>query len=221
MLQRLLFLFQPEDRAQRVEQELAALEAQLLGAASDYRATLLARAADLCIAAGDDERARTYFGRAIDAYLEFGYYDVAAALCQRVIELYPTVVRTRCTLAFLALGRDLPHLPFRDVLEDARREIGHYVAAAWHASLERLAAERLRLMADVTDRHDIREVIGEYLLELGDSAGADGVFGSVNAERNQVQVPATVDQRERWARALRVSIVSPVAAAAAAPEVQA
>jgi hypothetical protein len=216
MLQRLKSLFQRESAAECFRKELAVLEEQIEGAACDYRATLLARAADRCVEAKDD-RALVYFGRAIDAYLEFGYYDVAASVCQQVIQLYPQVVRTRCTLAFLSLGRDLPHLPFRDVLEDARREIGHYVAAARHAGLEQLAAERLRLMAEVTDRHDLREVIGEYLLELGDSEGADEVFGSVYGERNHVQEPASLDQRERWAQALLVSVVSPRKAPAIEP----
>jgi hypothetical protein len=219
MLNRLSSLFRPADPAQLLEQELAELEAQVEGAARDYQATILARAADRCVAAGDDARALGYFGRAIDAYLEFGYFDVAAGLCRRVIELFPAVVRTRCTLAFLSLGSGLPHLPFHDLLRDARREIGEYVEAARRAGLEELAAERLFLMADATDSAEIRELIGECLLELGAAERADFVFGNVNAERNEIQLPPIEDQRIRWARALRVSIVSP--AAVSAPEVQA
>jgi tetratricopeptide (TPR) repeat protein len=219
MLNRISSLFQKPDPAQQLESDLAELEAQVTGAARDYQATILARAADRCVSAGDDDRALGYFGRAIDAYLEFGYFDVAAALCRRVIELFPQVVRTRCTLAFLSLGRGLPHLPFNDLLQDARREIGDYVHAARRAGLEELAAERLFLMADSTDSPEIRELIGECLRELGAAARADSVFGTVNAERNDIPLPPLEDQRIRWARALRVSIVSP--AAVTAPEAQA
>jgi hypothetical protein len=219
MLNRISSLFQRPDRATQLERELAALEAQVAGAARDYQATILARAADRCVSAGEDERALAYFGRAIDAFLEFGYFDVAAALCRRVIDLFPHVVRTRCTLAFLSLGRGLPDLPFDDLLSDARRDIGDYVLAARRAGLEELAAERLFLMADATDGSEVRELIGECLLELGAAERADYVLGTVNAERNDLPLPALEDQRIRWARALRVSIVSP--AAVTAPEVQA
>jgi len=219
MLNRISSLFQKPDPALQLEHDLAELEAQVAGAARDYQATILARAADRCLSHGDEQRALVYFGRAIDAYLEFGYFDVAAALCRRVIELFPQVVRTRCTLAFLSLGRGLPHLPFTDLLQDARREIGDYVHAARRAGLEDLAAERLFLMSDATDSPEISELIGECLLELGSSERADYVFGMVNAKRNDVALPPVEDQRIRWARALRVSIVS--STPAAIPEAQA
>jgi tetratricopeptide (TPR) repeat protein len=207
MLQRFSSLFQRQI-SPKLEEELAALESQAQGAARDYRATILARAAERCVDADEGGRALAYFGRAIDCYLEFGYYDVAANLCRRVIELYPQVVRARCTLAFLSLAEGLPHQPFHDALADARREIGGYVQAARAAGRDGIAIERLHLMAESTDNPDVREVIAEFLLELGDVGGADEVFGTVYAERNDIGVPRLEEQRERWAEALRTAVVT-------------
>jgi hypothetical protein len=167
MLRRLSSLFRSAGPAPPGAVPSVFLEDGLEDAAPDYRATMFARAAERFAATGQHDLAQSYFGRAVDAYLEFGYYDVAAALCRRMIELYPQVVRARCTLAFLSLGRDLPHLPFHDLLEDARREIGAYVRAAEAAGVQALAVERLALMVGVTDDSRLRALIGECALELG------------------------------------------------------
>lgn len=218
MLQRFFARFQRSDAEQQLAQELRTLEEQAQGAAWDYRAHLYARAGDLCVSAGDRDRALAYYGQAIDAYLEFGYYDVAANVCRKVLEVAPDVVRTRCTLAFLSLGKGLLEHPFRAAIEDARGEIGEYVRAARRAGQESVAAQRLRMMAEATDSHEVRELIGESLLELGDPVAADEVFGAIHAERNQLRTPSPEDQRERWARVLRLSVAPPAAAAdAAAP----
>jgi tetratricopeptide (TPR) repeat protein len=201
-------LFQHGQPDERFEQALATIEEPMDVAARDYPPKLLARAGEQCVKAGNEPRALACFGCAIDLYLELGCFDDAVAVCRRVVELYPRVVRARCTLAFLKLGQALPHQPFQELIEDARREIGAYVGAAHFAGHQELAAKRLRLMASVTDRHELRELLGEYLLDLGDHLGADEVFEVIHAERNQPQPPAARDQRERWALALRVPVAS-------------
>lgn len=62
------------------------------------------------------------------------------------------------------------------------------------------------MMADATDSLETRILLGEILLELGDVEGADHVLGKVNAERNELIGPPMEEQRERWARLLRVAI---------------
>ena len=196
-------------RSDSLEADLARLEQEAEEATPDYVALLYSRAGDLCVQEGDRKRALSYYGSAIDAFLDVGYYDSAAALCRRVIELSPRVVRARGTLAFLALGEGLQYLPFRGRLEEnARNAIAEYVEAARKAGVEDLAVKRLAIMAESTDNPEIREMIGSYLLELGDAKAADRVLGEVYAERNQVGKPREGDQRKRWAGAMRTSVLS-------------
>ncbi len=192
-----------------LKDELARLEREMEDATLDYVALLNSRAGDLCAGAGESDRALRYYGNAIDAFLDVGYYDSAAATCRRVIELSPAVVRARGTLAFLALGEGLQYLPFHGRLEEnARRSIGEYVEAARRAGVEDLVMRRLAIMAEVTDNPQVREMIGSYLLELGDAEAADRVLGDVYAERNKVGKPREGDQRKRWARALQASVLT-------------
>lgn len=191
-----------------LEAELAEIENRADESNWDFQAHLFNRAGDLCEAAGERQRALAYYGRAIDAHLSNGYFDVAAAMCGKVIDLDPAVLRARCTLAFLSLGKDLLYLPFEGAEGAARAEIERYVEAATAQGKGDYAAQRLSLMAGVTDDHRVREMIGEYLLELGDTSAADKVFGAVYAERNEVADAAPTSQRERWAEALRVEVLT-------------
>ncbi|CAN5221810.1 hypothetical protein BH23GEM4_BH23GEM4_00730 [soil metagenome] len=202
---RFLDRFGDKPSHEKVEEELATLEEQAQAPAPDYRAAALNRAGDLCSQIHDRDRALRYYGRAIDCYLEMGYYDVAASTCRKMIEQAPEVVRARCTLAFLSLGRGLPFLPSDGVLTDASREIADYVGAARNAGQHARAIKRLRLMSGVTDSAEIRGVIGKHLLDLGDASGADRVLQALSLEEAGLQSPAG-DQRERWARVLRLSI---------------
>ncbi|HSM07840.1 MAG TPA: hypothetical protein VLA33_02350 [Gemmatimonadota bacterium] len=194
---------------ERLEEDLAQLEetAETTGSLV-FKAMKLKQAGERAAEAGDEQRAKDFLGRAVDAYLGTGYYDSAAAICRRLIELYPDVVRARGTLAFLALAEGLEHSQFDGLADDARREIGLYVKAAKSKDNDEYAAERLRIMAEATDQEAIRELIGEYLMELGDTAGADAVLGAMFAERNDLSEEPELDQRARWSRALRVTIVS-------------
>lgn len=192
-----------------LEERLAALDSRAEATPSMHRALTFNQAGDLCASEGDTDQALRYYGEAIDAYIDAGFFDSAAVVCRKVIDLSPSVVRAHCTLAFLSLGKGLLYLPFEELAADAHREIGHYVQAAQRQGLEDLAIKRLHMMAEVTDSHEIREMIGEHLMELGDNVGANEVLGVVFAERNHVRERPAENQRERWASALRVSIVGP------------
>lgn len=178
--------------------ELVALEKEAAAAPPQRRAQLYNRLGDAYARAGERSAALTAYGHGIDGYLEYGFYDAAAALCRKLIEFEPGVIRARCTLAFLSLGKEL--------VADAQREITEYVHASRRAGQEDLAIKRLHFMAEATDSLETRMLLGEHLLELGDAEGADRVLGAVYAERNELIGPPMEEQRERWARLLRVAI---------------
>ncbi len=209
MFRDLMSRFRRTGSRERLEEELAQLEeaAETTGSLV-FRAMKLKQAGERAAEAGQEGRAKDLLGRAVDAYLGNGYYDSAASICRRLIELYPDVVRARGTLAFLSLAEGLEHSQFDGLADDARREIGRYVKAAKAKDNEAYAAERLRIMAEATDQEAIREMIGEHLMELGDTEGADTVLGRVFADRNEIGEEHETDQRARWSRALRVTIVS-------------
>src|SRR5690606_16963117 len=89
--------------SQRLEQELGSLERQAAAASPGYETQFLNRAGNLCVEAGQPDRALGYYGRAIDAYLESGRYAAAEVLCGKLLRIAPDAVRVRCTLAWLAL----------------------------------------------------------------------------------------------------------------------
>lgn len=132
------------------------------------------------------------FGRAIDAYLEAGYFDAAAAMCRRLIRLHPEVVRARCTLAFLSIGRR--HLG------DAVQEITEYTMASKRTGTEELAVSRLRLMAQATSDASVRRRIASALAEMGDEEGRDAVLETPPAAEAQ-------DDGKRWERLLAVALL--------------
>jgi len=177
---------------------LDTLEKEAASAPPQRRAQLFNRLGDAYVRAGDRSAAVRAYGRGIDGYLEYGFYDAAAALCRKLIDYDAGVIRARCTVAFLSLGKEL--------FDDAEREIRDYVEASRQAGQEDLAIRRLHFMSEATDNLETRTLIGELLLELGDVEGADRVLGSVHAERNELIGPPMEEQRERWARLLRFAI---------------
>lgn len=146
--------------------------------------------------AGNDVEALACFGRAIDSYLESGYFDAAAALCRRVIRLHPEVVRARCTLAFLSIGR-------RN-LGDAVQEITEYTMAAKRSHTELYAIPRLRLMAQATGDANVLRCIGLALGDLGDGEGSEQVQERIrNLPEKRLE-----DAGERWERLLAVALLN-------------
>lgn len=205
MLRDVLSLFRrvPDDAtvARELRREIESREQFAQDAPLDRQGLLFNRAGDFCFKQGEYAKALRNFGHAIDAYLQLGHLDAAPALCQKVIRVAPEVVRARSTLASISLAEGL----FRD----AQHQIADYVEAANAAAQQRLASERLRLMAAATENNDIRMLMGEYLLELGDPAAADDVFGMVFAERNGLRPPLSSEVEERWGRLLPVALMGP------------
>lgn len=200
----------------RLERELQSLEQQARAASPGYETQFLNRAGNLCAEAGQTARALGYYGRAIDAYLESGRFNAAEVLCSKVLRLSPDAVRARCTLAWLAIGKG-----YRAGTD---REIGDYVAAARGAGKEYLAVKQLRMMSEAAFNPEVRELLGEHLLDLGEYEIAEEVLAAVNEERNGIRRPPVVDEAKLWAKLLRAALMGPeelkeqVAGAASEPE---
>jgi tetratricopeptide (TPR) repeat protein len=193
-----------------LDAELARLELEATAPALDFRAAVLGRAGDLCVSAGDIPRALSYYGRAIDGYLGASYYDSAIALCEKVIELSPGVVRARCTMSFLLLGKDLPYLRARGISSRVRDNLHEYVAAALNAGRGPIAVQRLKMMADVTEIEEVRRLIGDLLFDLQAPDEAAELHYSLFEERADLAVhdpEASTNQRLRWAEMLRIAIM--------------
>ncbi|CAN5624845.1 hypothetical protein BH23GEM6_BH23GEM6_03430 [soil metagenome] len=186
-----------------LERELQTLEQQAEQASPGYETQFLNRAANLCTEAGHTDRALSYYGRAIDAYLESGRFSAAEVICRKILKLAPGTSRARCTLAWLSIGKG--HRTGTD------ENVSAYVGAARAAGDDLFAAKQVRMMADAALSRDLREHLAECLLELGDVEGADAVFGSVLAEANGLKSPPLEDQAKLWGKMLRGALMDPEA----------
>jgi tetratricopeptide (TPR) repeat protein len=189
------------DTAQRLERELQSLEQQARTASPGYETQFLNRAGNLCVEAGEPKRALGFYGRAIDAYLESGRFSAAEVVCKKVLEIAPNAVRTRCTLAWLAIGKG-----YR---AGADQDIAEYVNAAKRAGQEALAARQLHMMAEAAVSPELRERLAEHLLDLGEAADADRVFATVYQERNGLRASPITDEGKLWAKLLKAALMGP------------
>jgi tetratricopeptide (TPR) repeat protein len=135
----------------------------------EQRARLMSKAGEICFAAAQRERALLYFDACIDLYLSIGRFAASAAICEKLVRLNPSVVRARCTLAWLAIARGLE--------DEAQRRIEEYATAAVRLERPTVAQRQLRAMAEEVDSDGVLETIGQALLNLGDAASAERVFG--------------------------------------------
>jgi predicted Zn-dependent protease len=200
-----------DDNEGSLERELAALEAEAAKALPGYEAQFLNRAGDLCLGAGQRGRALGYYGRAIDHCLVAGRYDAAAGICRKLLRISPRAVRTRATLAWLALGKGL--------YGDARREIDDYVKAATRAGEEARAARQLAMMAQATLDPDLRRVLAEHLVRLGNTGDAERIIRELASGRDARTVPSAEQQEKVWAQVLRAALMGPQELDAAADPV--
>lgn len=187
-------------RKKDLERELRALEAEAGAAPTGSGGKFLNRAGDLCAQAGQRARALSYYGRAIDSYLEGGRFDAAGGVCRKLLRISPDAVRARCTLAWLAIGKGLAG--------DATREMTQYVRAASQAGQGKIARKQLHLMAQATPGPALHRLIAELLLELGDETGAERLLQAAgDGEGEEETLPA--DQEVHWARVLRAALMGP------------
>lgn len=212
-----LFQDSPSVEADVTERRLSAIAQRLdqLHEGSPEAARLLNRAGDLELAAGHRDEALKYYGRSVDAHMELLQFDAAAAICRKMLRLVPDVVRARCTLAWLSLGKGL--------LDMAREELEEYVAVARKAKSRHLAAQQLRLMGAYVQDRKFLEFLAEKLRELGDGQGADAVLeGAVDATLSPespgwdpvvfaaLLTPEELEQAKRKGLNLRERITKPI-----------
>lgn len=189
-------LAQPKPGMPNLEQVLANMELRALKVSyPDERARIFNLAGDICFDSGARERALSYFGRAIDVHLDARQLDAVVSVCKKIVRLTPEVVRARCTLAWLALGRG--------VIEEANLRITEYARAAATAGQEQTASRHLRLMTDVAVNQEVLQSLAEALLELGDDVGANRAFGAAMGHAES-KATAPMDSELRWSTVLRV-----------------
>jgi tetratricopeptide (TPR) repeat protein len=152
------------DPAASLPERLKLLEREADQARLGFRGTPLNRAGDLCMQAKQNDQALSYYGRAIDAYLQDGHPELARGVAQKLIRVHPGAVRTYCTLTWLDLGLGY--------LADARTHVGGYVAAARRAGREELAIQQIREMSRTVTDQGFRIAAATALEDLGDHSGA-------------------------------------------------
>lgn len=156
------------DRSERsLEERIAELEAQAGREAAGYQGMPLNRAGDLCLEAGDKERALKFYGRAIDALLEDQQREAARGVANKIIRVHPGAVRTLCTLTWLDLASHhlataLLHL--RDYLDGVER-----------AGMQDIARDHIMEMARVVPEVEFLDAVADALDRLNMSAEADRV----------------------------------------------
>jgi hypothetical protein len=193
-----------EDLARRIEElQVRALQCTIPGES----AALFNRAGDMLLADDDVEGALELYGRAVDSFVEADRFEAGMALCKKIIRTAPDVVRARCTLTWLVIGVGYT--------AEAGKRAREYVSHAERSGRESIARRQLRLMSSVVREHELRLVLADYLLLLGDAEAADTIFGGVYSERNGGPCPVS-DPAAAWACARRESLLRPEPAAAGA-----
>lgn len=143
-------------------------------AAKSERPTEQARvynlAGDMCVDANQLERGLSYYDKAINKYTDSEQYDAAARICEKILALSPASVRPYSTLAWLAIKRGRE--------DDAIKRISQYVGAAELRGLTRLARTFLgKDLLEIAKSDKVLQAIGDGLLQLEDSEGANNAFG--------------------------------------------
>jgi tetratricopeptide (TPR) repeat protein len=183
-------------RSSEATRHVVRMERRLEEAASGSleEALLLNQAGDLALAAGDREKALRHYGQSVDAHMALRRFDAATAICRKVLRLLPDVVRARCTLAWLSVGKGL--------LDVAREEIDGYVEAAVRVGRGGMAAQHLRLMARYVQDRNFRIYLSRKLEALGDREGAESLV-----EGSSSRLPA---EAVGWDPVVFATLLTPV-----------
>jgi hypothetical protein len=143
----------------RLTQRLERFEEEAQNAAPGYVGSSYNRAGDVALKAGDQERAMSFYGRAIDAFLADEQPEAARGVANKIIRVRPHAVRTLCTLTWLDLAAGhgataLLHL--RDYVDAAKEAKRHSHAAGQIFEMARLVPdpEVLGAIADALDGLD-------------------------------------------------------------------
>lgn len=202
-----MFRFRGDRSADELKARLRQLETRAYETNEDGTdAIYFNQAGDLCVAARQPVDALGYYGQSIDSYVRADRFDAATGVCKKVIRLSPLVVRARCTLAWLALGKGF--------VPEAQEFIEHYLVAAARAGREVLACHQVKRMSVIAEAEPLRMYLAHRLLDLGDDRTADHLFGLVLRERNHGARRRAVDPGRRWLEARRCALMGPAEIAA-------
>lgn len=141
------------------EREVVQLEEEAKDATRAFQGTPLNRAGDLCLRAGDRDRALSYYGRAIDALLEDGQREAARGVANKIIRVHPEAVRTLCTLTWLDLAAQHQ--------ATALLHLRDYVVAAKRVHRERLAGDQIVEMARSITQGEFLNAAADAMDHLG------------------------------------------------------
>ena len=150
-----------------LEARLEKLESQAQSEAAGFQGMPLNRAGDLCLEAGDKNRALSYYGRAIDALLEDQQREAARGVANKIIRVHPGAVRTLCTLTWLDLASH--HLA------TALLHLRDYLAGVERVNQQELAKEQIMEMARVVPETEFLDAVADALDRLDWPEEADEV----------------------------------------------
>lgn len=153
--------------AGRLTQRLEKLESEAENAAPGYVGTSYNRAGDVALRSGDSDRAASYYGRAIDAFLEDGQREAARGVANKILRVRPRSVRTLCTLTWLDLSAKHS--------ATALLHLRDYVAAARDVDEAALAARQIHAMARVVPDSEFLGAAADALDSLDFSSRAEEV----------------------------------------------
>jgi hypothetical protein len=169
-------------------QRLARLEQEAQNAAPAYVGTSYNRAGDVALREGDSDRAMTYYGRAIDSFLEDEQPEAARGVANKIIRLRPQAARTLCTLMWLDLAAKHS--------ATALLHLRDYVESAKAAKQSALAASQIYDMARIVPDPEVLGAIADALdgLDFSDQAaevrGWEGEGGSPTAVKDADELAA-------------------------------
>jgi len=160
-----------------VLRHLKAAENELHAAEPGQHSILLDRLGDLHLELGERRGALAYFGGAVDASLSAGHLDSAAALCRKMVTLFPDVVRAHGTLGLLLLARGS--------IRQAEWELVQYVKAARREGTAAYARDRLRMLVRAYSDHSARVLLARLLREMDDAGVAREIEDDVDPDLSQ------------------------------------
>ena len=199
-----LFGSRSDKKAKRgdLDTRLERLESEAGSASPGYVGTSFNRAGDLARREGQLGRAVTYYGRAIDAFLEDSQREAARGVANKIIRVRPDAVRTLCTLTWLDLSAGhsataLLHL--RDYVEAADAAARQSLAASQLYEMARIVPESefIAALADALDQLDFPDEAAEVREWVATEGSPDAI--SERATLAQACLSAAVKSNERGA----------------------
>jgi hypothetical protein len=166
-----------------LEAQLVELEAQAKRAPLGFQGRPLNRAGDVCLQAGDRDRALRYYGLAINSLLDDLQPEAARGVANKIIRVHPSAVRTLCTLTWLDLASRHIATAVQDVML--------YAEAAKSGQRQDMAAPEILAMARTMGSKDFLLAASEalVLLDATDEAAQVGQWAKSGGSGEHLEDP--------------------------------